>query len=93
MYANGQADSLLAQIRSSQEQAQRQKLLAQFEDEIRKDIPAVFLYAPDFVYTVPNDLKGLVSGFISSPSDRFLTAPMWHREVEFVWPIFASKNL
>lgn len=90
LYANSTADSLLSALRSTGDAQKRQTLLAQFEAEVKKDTPAVFLYAPDFVYTVPNDLSGLSLGFISDPSDRFLTAAAWHREVEYVWPIFNS---
>ena len=48
----------------------------------------MFLYAPDFVYTVPNDLEGLNLGFIETPSDRYLSVTQWHRDVDYVWPVF-----
>lgn len=89
LYANPTADRLLKEIRETSEASKRVALYTQFEAELAKDVPAVFLYAPDFVYSVPNDVLGLDLGFIESPSDRFLSAAAWHREEDYVWKVFA----
>ncbi len=89
-YANSTVDRLLSQLRTTTNPAQRVLLFNQFNTELQKDIPAVFLYAPDFVYIVPNDLKGLNLGFIEAPSDRFLSAAKWYRQSDKVWPLFAQ---
>lgn len=91
MYANSTADKILESLRATESDSERQKLYAQFEDQLAKDVPAVFLYAPDFVYTVPKDLQGVDLGFIETPSDRFLSVAQWHRETDYVWPFFAAK--
>jgi peptide/nickel transport system substrate-binding protein len=88
LYANSTADKLLEQLRATEDPTQRQSLYTQFDEELQRDIPAVFLYTPDFVYSVPNDIKGLQLGFIETPSDRFLSVSGWHRETDYVWPIF-----
>lgn len=87
-YANSTADSILEDLRQTSGDEERQALYAKFLAELNTDIPAVFLYAPDFVYSIPNDVQGLNLGFIETPSDRFLSAPSWHRETDYVWPIF-----
>ena len=93
LYANSTADKLLEQLRTTTTDSQRTLLYTQFDAELAKDIPAVFLYSPDFVYIVPNDLHGLDLGFIEAPSDRFLSAVRWYRQNDAVWPIFAKgKN-
>jgi peptide/nickel transport system substrate-binding protein len=89
LYANATTDHLLKEMRETSDTARRAELYTQFEAEIKKDVPAVFLYAPDFVYSVPNDVLGLELGFIESPSDRFLSAALWHREEDYVWKVFA----
>jgi peptide/nickel transport system substrate-binding protein len=91
LYANSTADNILEQLRITDNDATRAKLYSQFEAQLNADIPAVFLYAPDFVYIVPTNLQGLDMGFIESPSDRFLSVTNWHRENESVWPIFVRK--
>jgi peptide/nickel transport system substrate-binding protein len=89
MYANSTADRLLKEMRETSNTAKRLSLYQEFEAELMDDMPAVFLYAPDFVYSVPNDVLGLDLGFIESPSDRFLSAAAWHREEDYVWRVFA----
>lgn len=91
-YANSAADKSLEALRATSKKDKRAQLLASFLREISKDLPAVFLYAPDFVYSVPNDIAGVNLGFIETPDDRFLSLPQWHRETDKVWPIFAKQR-
>ena len=88
LYANGAADKLLEQMRTTSDSKTRASLYQQFLSELSADRPAIFLYAPDFVYSVPKDLQGLTLGFIETPSDRFLSVANWYRETDQVWPIF-----
>jgi peptide/nickel transport system substrate-binding protein len=89
-YANSAADRLLEDLREVSGDKERADLYEKFLAELNRDVPAVFLYAPDFVYTIPNDVQGLDLGFIETPSDRFLSAPYWHRETDYVWPLFTN---
>ena len=91
MYANPTADRLLEQLRATSDDTQRVSIYNKFLAQLNADIPAVFLYAPDFVYSIPKDIQGLDLGFIETPSDRFLSAPFWHREVDYVWPLFEKQ--
>ncbi|HYF13281.1 MAG TPA: peptide ABC transporter substrate-binding protein [Candidatus Paceibacterota bacterium] len=88
LYANSTADDILEELRQTGSDEKRLELYQKFMIELEKDVPAIFLYAPDFVYSIPNDIVGLNLGFIETPSDRFLSAPGWHRETDYVWPIF-----
>ncbi len=88
LYATPTADKALQTLRTTADPTERQQLLGTFLGELTKDLPAVFLYAPDFVYSVRNDIAGVDLGFIETPSDRFLSLPLWHRETDRVWPIF-----
>ena len=88
LYANSSADDTLESMRVAPDLTQRQELYGEFLAEIQEDLPAVFLYAPDFVYAFPHEITGLTLGFIENPSDRFLSAPGWHLQTEEVWPFF-----
>jgi len=90
LYANQTADALLERLRGTSSDGVRGQLYARFNAELQRDVPAIFLYAPDFVYIVQNDLQGLDLGFIETPSDRFLSAPRWHIETDSVWPFFTK---
>ena len=92
LYANTAADRILEDLRKAVNTEERQALYEKFLAELEKDIPAVFLYAPDFVYSFPNDIKGLTLGFIAAPNDRFLSILEWHTETDYVWPFFANDN-
>ncbi len=91
-YANADADRALEELRQTSEPARRAALYREFSDELAADVPAVFLYAPDFVYSIPNDIQGLDLGLIETPSDRFSSVTQWHREVDYVWPWFAARK-
>jgi peptide/nickel transport system substrate-binding protein len=91
-YANQNADDALEELRATANPAERAKSISAFLAELNRDLPAVFLYAPDFVYSVPNDIAGVDLGFIETPSDRFLSLPDWHRETDKVWPVFVQAR-
>ena len=71
------------------EQARTKEYL-QFEDEIKKDMPAVFLYSPNFIYVVSPNLKGLSLNHLNTPTDRFANVYLWYTETENVWKIFSK---
>ena len=92
LYANATVDRALSELRSTSDASERQSLYETVRQELQKDVPAVFLYAPDFVYSVPNDIKGLSLGFIEAPSDRYQSVALWHRETDYVWPLFVKNK-
>ena len=67
-------------------------MLARFAEELRKDLPALFTHAPDFIYQVPKGLSGVPEILITTPSDRFASAHRWYRETESLWPIFTNAT-
>ncbi len=90
MYANSKVDTVLAQARATTDSKQREKLYTQFNTEIEKDVPAIFLYAPEFIYIVPNAVQGIKLGALSTPSERFLNVHEWYTDTERVWSIFTN---
>jgi peptide/nickel transport system substrate-binding protein len=90
-YANSAADKALETMRTTNDTEKRAQLIHTLLAEFTKDIPAVFLYAPDFVYSIPNDIAGVDLGFIETPDDRFLSVPLWHKETDAVWPLFVKN--
>lgn len=90
MYANRTVDDLLESIREEEDPAKALEDLAKVNRTIAADYPAVFVYAPDFLYALPHDVRGVNIFQIGSPSDRFANVATWYRESERVWPIFAN---
>lgn len=92
MYANSQADSILSQARGTSDPDSRDKLYEQFAQIVQKDEPAVFLYAPDFLYVIPQDLQGVQLGALTQPSDRFLNVYQWYDQTSRVWDAFVPAS-
>lgn len=92
MYVNSQVDSLLTQARATTDAKTREKLYEDFEKAIAKDRPAIFLYAPEFIYIVPEKLLGVSLGALTMPGERFLNVHQWFADTERVWSIFAPSD-
>jgi peptide/nickel transport system substrate-binding protein len=89
MYTNAKVDKILEDALVTVDEKSRIKKYSQFEDEINKDMPAVFLYSPKFIYIVSKDLTNLSIDHITSPSDRFLNVYDWSVAKDKIWKIFA----
>ena len=92
LYTNKTVDALLEIARSSGDQETRTTALQKIETIIASEYPATFLYAPDFIYTVPRDLHGVALPQIIIPADRFATAAKWFKQTDKVWPFFVRAN-
>ena len=91
MYTNPSVDSLLVKIREETDESARSEDLAKLNALIAADYPAAFTHAPDFLYAVPEELRGVVLSRVAAPSDRLATVAHWYRRTEFVWPVFSRK--
>lgn len=92
MYANRSVDELLEEVREESDPGVVLESLAKLNEIISADVPAVFLYAPDFLYALPKNMQGVSIAQIASPSDRFANVAKWHRETERVWPLFVPSQ-
>ena len=92
LYANSAADKLLESIRATGDDATRNAQYAQFEKMIQTDVPAVFLYVPDFTYVVPKALHDISLNTITVSADRWDSISSWYLATENVWKIFAKKQ-
>jgi peptide/nickel transport system substrate-binding protein len=87
-YANINVDSALEEARQLDNGPERVEKLRIFMKEIQNDLPAIFLYSPNFIYVVPEKLQGVVPKNIATPSERFLSIYNWYLETDTVWRIF-----
>lgn len=88
MYANPATDKALERIYSVSTAKDRLAGYETFVDEILRDKPATFLYAPNLLYVTPKDLRGLTEGVVTESSERFTNVSSWYRETDHVWRIF-----
>jgi len=92
LYANKTVDTLLEEARSNTDERARVATLQKIEDAVAADYPAAFIYAPDFIYAIPQDLRGVALPQIVTPSDRFAGVASWYRETDAVWPFFTKQQ-
>ncbi|KKU68509.1 MAG: Extracellular solute-binding protein family 5 [Parcubacteria group bacterium GW2011_GWA2_47_16] len=92
LYTNSTADKLLEDARAISDRDSRLEKYRALEKEIQTDIPAIFIYSPDFLYVVPENLRGFSLGHITIPAERFLEVEKWYVETDKVWKVFAPKQ-
>jgi peptide/nickel transport system substrate-binding protein len=88
LHNNPKADKLLENIRIQNNPENRIALFNQFTALLTQDVPALFLYAPNFIYVTSKDVHNQSIDVISDPSDRFSTVSQWYINTERIWKIF-----
>jgi peptide/nickel transport system substrate-binding protein len=91
LYTNSKADSILENIRTEKDKDKRIALYESFNQEIKKDLPALFLYSPQFIYSIPDSIKNIKLEAITTPSDRFSNIYQWYIETDNVWTFFSQE--
>ncbi|MBU3968871.1 hypothetical protein KJ991_01505 [Patescibacteria group bacterium] len=89
-YTNIKTDKILEEIRKMSDEKEKHKKYIDFIEEVEKDIPAIFLYSPDFIYTIPKNLKGFELGIVTTPAERFLDINNWYINTQRVWSMFVK---
>lgn len=89
-YANIDVDNALEDFRNTADPELIREELELIESEIIGDIPAIFLYSPNFIYVIPNKLEGLSIDNIATSEERFSNVYQWHIETAKVWEVFAE---
>ena len=90
MYVNSKTDKLLETARETLDSLIEEKTYTDFEKIIKDEIPAVFIYSPDYIYVVPEKIKGIKFEKITNSSDRWYDINKWYIETDEVWKIFAK---
>ena len=92
LYTNNRVDNLLAEARTSTDRRDRKRIYEEFASRIAEDRPAVFLYAPEFIYVAPHGVYGIELGALTSPEERYGSVYTWYTDSERVWSIFSDKT-
>ena len=78
IYSNSKVDSLMENARQNLSDASRTAEFAAAENAIVADMPAIFLYSPDYLYVAGKNVQGVTPQFLTDPSDRFREAGAWY---------------
>ncbi len=91
LYANITADKLLEDLRTNLSAEKRSETLDELINEINTDIPALFLYSPQYIYITKSNLQSITINKITLPAERFLTVNDWFIETNKVWDLFTDS--
>ncbi len=85
MYENKTMDILLESVRKNGNGEKRLADLAKIQKLIADDVPAIFLYAPNYLYASVKDLGGLEAVYTDTPAGRFEDVNKWFLETNRVF--------
>ena len=84
-YSNKKVDKLLEQARQSLNKEERIKKYEEFQKIITEDIPAIFLYTPNYLYPVNKKVKGIELKKLPLPCWRFSNIQNWYVKTKRIW--------
>ena len=78
LFGNSDSDKLIDEAREEFNTEKRAEKYIDFQKIIAKEIPAIFLYSPNYIYPVNQRVKGMDIQTLISPSNRFSEANLWY---------------
>lgn len=76
-YKSFRVDSLIEDVRSIFDPDKRAERLNELAEQIKEDVPAVFLYRPVYYYATDGKVSGVSMDGVVFPSDRFSNISDW----------------
>lgn len=77
-FKNEAADKLLEKIKKETDETKLAESYVQFSEILNKELPAIFLYNPNYTYVVSNKVKGIDLTRIVTAADRFNEVNKWY---------------
>lgn len=90
LYANTKVDKLLESALITIDREKRLEKYNAIKTELNKDKPAIFIYAPNFIYLTAPDVYNVNISHISTAAERFSTIYRWYIETDRIWNIFTE---
>jgi peptide/nickel transport system substrate-binding protein len=78
LFDNKKADELLDAARQEMDEGKRIQDYRDFQKIVSQEIPAIFLYSPNFLYPVNQKVKGIETQNVNTPSLRFAEVNKWY---------------
>ena len=90
MYNNKKIDNILESIQKTLSFDERIVKYNELVSEFKKEIPAVLIYSPKYLYVTSSKLNNISLDYITIPSDRFQSVYTWSVDTDKVWKIFTK---
>jgi peptide/nickel transport system substrate-binding protein len=86
-YTQKNLDSDLEKLFITTDLAERTKVLELLRNDL-SGAPVIWLYQPDFIYTLKKPIYGIELGNLISKHDRFNTIYQWYIKTDMIWNVF-----
>lgn len=84
LYKNEKVDALLEEARKTANLDEREKKYIEFQNLLKEDAPAIFLYSPTYPYAITPRMQGITTTRITIPADRFDGIENWYLKTKRV---------
>lgn len=84
LYVNRKTDELLEKARTSLNNDEQKNAYLEFQNLLVQDLPAIFLYQPNYTYVISNKIKNISLTKIITPADRFQNITSWYTKTKKV---------
>ena len=85
LYGDSNSDQLITNGREEFDPAKRAAIYTNFQTQLDSEIPAIFLYSPDYVYPVNKSVHGINITDLISPAQRFSDITKWYIDTRRIW--------
>lgn len=82
LYNNKKVNKILEDIRQILDPVKRALKLKEFQKLVLEDAPAVFLYSPNYIFAVKNNIRNINLFKLTIPSSRFSKVNEWYIDTE-----------
>ena len=77
LYNNPDVDKILEKIRQEMDPASRLDYYKKFQQDVANDVPAAFLYSPNYLYVTSKKVQGVDINAVTTPDRRFSNVAKW----------------
>lgn len=85
LFGDTDTDKLIEDGRIEFNTEKRSRLYIDFQKKLLSEIPAIFLYSPDYVYPLNKRVRGLEIKNLIMPEERFSNIDKWYIETKRIW--------
>lgn len=77
-FSSRKADDAIELARTTVDEAKRAEAFVTLASEVASEMPAVFLYQPEYTFALASKINGASISRVSVPSDRFADVELWY---------------
>lgn len=85
LFGSDETDKLIENGRAEFDSEKRAQIYRDFQEKLNQEVPAIFLYSPNYIYPINKNIQGAELNILISPSKRFSEINKWFIRTNRVW--------